>query len=172
MIAVVWALSNSFNSQTNRSSGSGRENCRSQRVPILSPFSFSTQGSFILRTFTNSFHLLYSIARKAGGIILSSGGVIRGITNWGPFLLAKPKVSAQVLHDSGHHFIMRFDCSPKTQELVRKTVAIDPRMLRCGVVKLGGTLKEIMNVPGKVTWRRENRMLVEELGENGSGGGR
>lgn len=169
MIAVVWALSHPFNSQSNRSSGSGRENCRSQRVPTLSPFSFSTPA-LLSFTSTNSFHFLYSIARKAGGIILSSGGVIRGITNWGPFLLAKPKVSAQVLHDSGHHFIMRFDCSPKTQELVRKTVAIDPRMLRCGVVKLGGTLEEIMSVPGKVTWRRENRMLVEEL--DGSMGGK
>lgn len=136
------------------------------------PLSLSTPGSFILHTFTDSFHLLYSIARKAGDIILSSGGVIRGITNWGPFLLAKPKVSTQVLHDSGHHFIMRFDCSPQTQQLVRKTVAIDPRMIRCGVVKLGGTLKEIMNVPGKVAWRRQNKMLVTELGEISPGAGR
>ncbi|MCJ1461947.1 hypothetical protein MMC07_000547 [Pseudocyphellaria aurata] len=94
------------------------------------------------------------IVRMAGNMILSSGGVIRGITNWGPYLLAKPKVRAQVLHDSGHHVIMRFDCSPKAQEMVRKSVAIDPRMLRCGVVKLGGTLKEIMNVPGEAAWRR------------------
>lgn len=104
---------------------------------------------------TNTLHFPSRIARTAGGIILSSGGVIRGITNWGPYLLAKPKVRSQVLHDSGHHFIMRFDCSPKTQELVRKTVAIDPRMLRCGVVKLGSTLKEIMDMPGHVAWSKK-----------------
>lgn len=95
----------------------------------------------------------------AGGIILSSGGIIRGITNWGPSLLAKPKSKGLRLHDSGHHFIVRFDCSPKTQEQVRKAVAIDPRMLRCGVVKLGGSLKEIMNVPGNVQWRRTEKWL-------------
>ena len=113
---------------------------------------------------TNIFHYPYRIARMAGGLILSSGGVIRGITNWGPFLLAKPKKSGHRLHDSGHHFIMRFDCSPKTQQLVRKTVAVDPRMLRCGVVKLGGTLQEIMNVPGHVSWKRETQWLRGEIG--------
>lgn len=62
---------------------------------------------------------------------------------------------------------MRFDCSPKTQELVRKTVAIDPRMLRCGVVKLGGTLKEIMDVPGEAKWRLEKtKSLAQEMAEN------
>ncbi len=49
---------------------------------------------------------------------------------------------------------MRFDCSPETQELVKKTVAIDPRMIRCGVVKMGGTLKDIMDVKGTVDWKR------------------
>lgn len=48
---------------------------------------------------------------------------------------------------------MRFDCSPTTQELVKKTVAVDPRMLRCGLVKVGGKLKEIAGVPGEVRWK-------------------
>lgn len=58
--------------------------------------------------------------------------------------------------DSGHHFILRFDTSPDVQRKVRKAVAIDPRMIRCGVVKLGkkGTLGEICAVPGKVGWRK------------------
>lgn len=41
-------------------------------------------------------------------------------------------------HDSGHHFILRFDASPQVQEKVRKAIAIDPRMIRCGVVKMVG----------------------------------
>lgn len=49
---------------------------------------------------------------------------------------------------------MRFDCSPETQEVVKKTVAIDPRMIRCGVVRMGGTLREIMDVKGTVDWKR------------------
>ena len=57
-------------------------------------------------------------------------------------------------HDSGHHFIMRFDASPATQRLVYKTVAIDPRMLRCGMVRLGQTLDEIKDVAGRVEWNR------------------
>lgn len=94
------------------------------------------------------------MAKQAGMLVLASGGVVRGITNWGTFLLTKPKVRTQVLQDSGHHFIMRFDCSPEAQYLVRKTIAVDPRVLRCGVVKMGATLKEIKDVKGTVQWRR------------------
>jgi hypothetical protein len=51
---------------------------------------------------------------------------------------------------------MRFDASPSVQELVRKTVAIDPRMVRCGVVRMGGRLKDIVDVKGTVDWQRRN----------------
>lgn len=88
---------------------------------------------------------------------------MRGITNWGTFLLTAPKVRTQTLQDSGHHFIMRFDCSPETQRLVRKTTAIDPRMLRCGVVRLGDTLKAINDVKGTVQWRRRMDELFPKV---------
>ncbi|KAL6721684.1 hypothetical protein ACLMJK_000788 [Lecanora helva] len=94
------------------------------------------------------------IARTAGALILAHGGVVRGITNWGPYLLTKPIKKNQTRHDSGHHFIMRFDASPTVQQLVRKTIAIDPRMVRCGVVKLGSKLKDIVDVKGQVEWQR------------------
>lgn len=94
------------------------------------------------------------IARTAGSLVLAQGGVVRGITNWGSFLLTKPVKKNQRRYDTGHHFIMRFDASPAVQELVKKTVAVDPRMVRCGVVKMGGTLREIHDVKGKVDWRR------------------
>lgn len=94
------------------------------------------------------------MARTAGALVLAQGGVVRGITNWGPFLLTKPVKKNQVRHDSGHHFIMRFDASPKAQELVRKTIAIDPRMVRCGVVKMGSKLRDIVDVKGQVEWQK------------------
>lgn len=94
----------------------------------------------------------YRMARIAGSLILASGGVVRGITNWGPFLLTKPVKSHALTHDSGHHFIMRFDASPETQRLVYKTVATDPRMIRTGMVRLGKTLGEISKVGGTADW--------------------
>jgi len=51
---------------------------------------------------------------------------------------------------------MRFDASPSVQELVKKTVAIDPRMVRCGVVKMGGRLNDIVDVKGTVDWQRNS----------------
>ena len=99
------------------------------------------------------------IARTAGNLILAQGGVVRGITNWGPFLLTKPTKKNQMRHDSGHHFIMRFDASPEVQQLVRKTIAIDPRMIRCGVVKMGERLKDIVDVKGTVDWQRRRADL-------------
>lgn len=107
---------------------------------------------------------LLSIARTAGALILSQGGVVRGVTNWGPFLLTKPFKKNQKRHDSGHHFIMRFDASPAVQQMVRKTVAIDPRMIRCGCVKLGSKLKDIVDVKGTVTWQRRKRDYEAEYG--------
>ena len=62
-------------------------------------------------------------------------------------------------HDSGHHFIMRFDASPAVQQLVRKTIAIDPRMIRCGVVKMGERLKDVVDVKGTVDWQRRRADL-------------
>ncbi|KAK3166693.1 hypothetical protein OEA41_009818 [Lepraria neglecta] len=105
------------------------------------------------------------IARTAGTLILAQGGVVRGITNWGPFLLTKRIKKNQMCHDSGHHFIMRFDASPAAQQLVRKTIAIDPRMIRCGVVKMGGRLKDIVDVKGTVDWQRR-REDHQGLGES------
>jgi hypothetical protein len=36
-------------------------------------------------------------------------------------------------------------------------------MIRCGIVKLGSTLKEIADVKGKVQWRRSQIESVETL---------
>ncbi|KAM0805107.1 37S ribosomal protein Mrp17 [Usnea florida] len=97
------------------------------------------------------------LARTAGSLILAHGGVVRGLTNWGRFLLTKAVKKNQARHGSGHHFILRFDASPSVQELARKTIAIDPRMIRCGVVKMGGKLKDIADVKGVVEWQRKRR---------------
>ncbi|KAL9611101.1 MAG: hypothetical protein Q9167_004234 [Letrouitia subvulpina] len=110
------------------------------------------------------------IALTAGRLILSHGGVVRGLTNWGTFLLTKPTKKHQMRQDSGHHFILRFDASPDVQMKMRKAVAIDPRMIRCGVVKLGkkGTLGEICAVPGRVEWRKPAvaEMAMIRIGED------
>ena len=45
-------------------------------------------------------------------------------------------------------------------------MAIDPRMVRCGVVKMGGTLREIAPVEGKVEWMKNKKKtdLGSQLG--------
>ena len=44
---------------------------------------------------------------------------------------------------------MRFDSSAKAQHSVRRTMSLDPRLLRYSMVKLGSTLSEIADVGGK-----------------------
>mgnify|MGYP003740238263 CR=1 FL=1 len=83
---------------------------------------------------------------------MRSGGVVRGYTNWGTFRLPKPTTKHQARHTEGHHFIMRFDASGPVQQAVRRTLSLDPRMIRFSVVKLGNKLDEIKDVPGKVEW--------------------
>lgn len=98
------------------------------------------------------------IARNAGIQVIRSGGVVRGYTNWGPFRLPKPTTKHQARYTDGYHFIMRFDASAPVQNAVRRTLGLDPRMIRFSVVKLGNKLEEIKDVEGTVAWNRVSRI--------------
>ncbi|KAL4899499.1 hypothetical protein BDW74DRAFT_183606 [Aspergillus multicolor] len=92
------------------------------------------------------------IARNAGSLVLRSGGVIRGYTNWGVFRLPKTTTKHQARYSEGHHFIMRFDSAAPVQLGIRRQLSLDPRMIRFAVVKLGDKLEEVRDVTGKVEW--------------------
>lgn len=92
------------------------------------------------------------IARTAGNQVLTAGGVVRGITNWGTFLLPKPARKQGATYHNGHYFIMRFDSSAKTQHAVKRTLGLDPRLIRYSMVKVGSKFDEIRDVGGKVDW--------------------
>ncbi|KAI1773650.1 ribosomal protein S6 [Hypoxylon cercidicola] len=77
------------------------------------------------------------IVFTAGQLVLQQKGVIRGIANWGVFLLPKAISVHQMRHRTGHYFAMRFDSSVATQHAVRNMLALDPRMIRHASVKLG-----------------------------------
>ncbi|EDN06941.1 37S ribosomal protein Mrp17 [Histoplasma capsulatum] len=104
------------------------------------------------------------IARITGLQILYSGGVIRGLTNWGPFRLPRPITKHQTKYSTGHHFIMRFDSSSAVQQSVRRTLGLDPRMIRFSVVKLGNKLEEIKDVSGSVEWNQTRQLIGDDLG--------
>jgi len=87
--------------------------------------------------------------------VLTNGGVVRGINNWGVTLLPKRVRKHQATHDKGHYFLMRFDCDAPTQKIVRDTLGVDPRLLKFSVVKLGnGKLEDISKVSGTERWFR------------------
>jgi small subunit ribosomal protein S6 len=91
--------------------------------------------------------------------------VIRGMTNWGQFDLPSPKTRHQTRHTQGHYFVMQFDSGVKTQESIRKFLALDPRMLRYSVIKIGDRLGTGPNyggveaVDGKesLSWRQGDK---------------
>ncbi|KAF2273137.1 37S ribosomal protein Mrp17 [Westerdykella ornata] len=93
------------------------------------------------------------IAKTAGKIVLDQKGVVRGVTNWGTYLLPKPAKKLQTTHHTGHHFIMRFDASAKTQHILRRTMSLDPRLIRYSVVKMGEKFEHIKDVPGRAEFR-------------------
>ena len=103
------------------------------------------------------FNTIYRIARTAGNQVLSAGGVVRGLTNWGTFLLPKPARKQGALYHNGHYFIMRFDSSAKTQHAVKRTLGLDPRMIRYSMVKVGTKFDEVRDVGGKVDWGNGTR---------------
>ncbi|RKF56113.1 37S ribosomal protein MRP17, mitochondrial [Golovinomyces cichoracearum] len=93
------------------------------------------------------------LARTAGSIVLKNGGIIRGLNNWGVFSLPRKVHKNQAIHSEGHYFIMRFDSSSKTQQEVRNTLGLDPRMIRFSSVKLGdGTLNKTSRIGGSIPW--------------------
>lgn len=49
---------------------------------------------------------------------------------------------------------MRFDSSGTAQSRLRTTLALDPRMVRFSVVKLGEKLEEVVGVEGRASWKR------------------
>ncbi|KAG9237736.1 37S ribosomal protein-like protein Mrp17 [Amylocarpus encephaloides] len=100
------------------------------------------------------------IAKTTGSLILRSGGCIRGIKNWGVFALPKKTRKHQATYTDGHYFIMRYDASSKIQDDVRKTLGLDPRMIKFSSVKLGdGTLQAVSRISGDVLWKSREEGL-------------
>ncbi|KAI7525374.1 hypothetical protein KC343_g14471, partial [Hortaea werneckii] len=101
------------------------------------------------------------ITRTTGSLVLAAGGVVRGITNWGTFLLPKPARKQGATYHQGHYFILRFDSSAKTQHAVRRTLGLDPRMIRYSVVKMGSKLEEGASITGQVQWPSQRGRSME-----------
>lgn len=52
---------------------------------------------------------------------------------------------------------MRFDSSGPVQQSIRRTLGLDPRMIRFSVVKLGEKLEEVKDVEGAVEWNDDKK---------------
>jgi small subunit ribosomal protein S6 len=48
---------------------------------------------------------------------------------------------------------MRFDASARTQHSLRKTMGLDPRLIRYSIVKMGTKFEEIKDVEGQAKFR-------------------
>jgi small subunit ribosomal protein S6 len=102
----------------------------------------------------NTYFLPFRIVLTAGQLVLQQGGVIRSVANWGVFALPKAISKHQMRHFNGHYFVMRYDAGASTQEAVRSTLALDPRVIRSSSVKLGDGKLETLSRFGQVRWDR------------------
>jgi small subunit ribosomal protein S6 len=59
---------------------------------------------------------------------------------------------------------MRFDASGPVQSAVRRTLSLDPRMIRFSVVKIGDKLEEINDVPGHIDWNGTKTLVTDSIG--------
>lgn len=78
--------------------------------------------------------------------------MIRGLQNHGVYALPRPVVRHQMKHDKGHHFVMRYDASADAHAGVRRTMRLDPRVIRSGHVKVSDQKLEGMSGFGGVKW--------------------
>ncbi|KAH8902937.1 hypothetical protein BR93DRAFT_919556 [Coniochaeta sp. PMI_546] len=95
------------------------------------------------------------IVLTAGSLILQQGGVIRSLSNWGVFALPRAVSRNQMRHYNGHYFVMRYDASVRTQEQVRQTLGLDPRVVRSTSVKLGDGKLERLSKFGSIEWSKK-----------------
>lgn len=104
---------------------------------------------------TGSITEVKEIAQTVGSLILNNGGVIRGLSNWGVFTLPRPTSVHQSRHTHGHYFVVRYDASGAVHADVRKTLRLEPRMIRSAHVKLGdGKLSSIARF-GAPKWKAD-----------------
>ena len=80
--------------------------------------------------------------------------MIRSVANWGVFALPRAISRHQMRHHNGHYFVLRYDASVATQEAVRSTLALDPRVIRSASVKLGDNKLETLSKFGQIKWDR------------------
>lgn len=66
---------------------------------------------------------------------------------------------------------MRFDSSADTQHEIRRTLGLDPRMVRFSIVKMGhrlsggwgGKLGAMEDIPGKVEWNNTQDKFTKDI---------
>lgn len=59
---------------------------------------------------------------------------------------------------------MRYDASSKIQDDVRKTLGLDPRMIKFSSVKLGdGTLESLSKIGGKIAVRETPFLYIPKI---------
>ncbi|KAK0609712.1 ribosomal protein S6 [Bombardia bombarda] len=102
---------------------------------------------------TGSLAEVKEIVLTAGQLILRQGGVIRNIQNWGVFMLPKAITVSQARHTRGHYFAIRYDSAIKTHEEIRKTLGVDPRVIRTANVKLGDGKLTTIGKFGAIPWK-------------------
>ncbi|PHH59103.1 hypothetical protein CDD81_3798 [Ophiocordyceps australis] len=95
------------------------------------------------------------IAFTIGSSILRSGGVIRGVANWGVYQLPRPITSHQTNYTHGHHFVVRYDSSSTAHQELRNNLRLEPRMLRTAHVRLGNGKLASLASYGAPVWRSQ-----------------
>jgi small subunit ribosomal protein S6 len=60
----------------------------------------------------------------------------------------------QARYTKGHYFVLRYDAGIRTHHDVSRTLAVDPRVIRAGVVKLGNGKLETLSKFGAVDWKK------------------
>ncbi|KAL1866177.1 hypothetical protein Daus18300_006841 [Diaporthe australafricana] len=101
---------------------------------------------------TGSLAEVKEIVLTAGQLVLRNGGVVRSVDNWGVFALPRAISKYQMLHHNGHYFAMRYDASPAAQGVVRRTMNLDPRVIRSTSVKLGDGKLDSLSRFGQISW--------------------
>ena len=77
------------------------------------------------------------MVRKAALLVMTEGGIVRKLENYGESQLAYKMRKNHEWFNMGNQWSMLFDCSPSCVSKISQTLNLDPSVIRHGIIKMG-----------------------------------
>ncbi|KAJ1957842.1 30S ribosomal protein S6 [Linderina pennispora] len=91
-----------------------------------------------------------ALLKRSAETVLDRGGAVRGFVNLGRDQPLPYRMKRHMeYHTHGSFWLMHYYSNPKTTGVLMSQLKLDPRIVRCNVVKVTDKLEEMVALPEK-----------------------